>query len=173
MRNDTTRQQRGVLLVALLGIKRLQNNSKPTRKQVLRFIKNANLIAWNEDEVKWSEANCTIGENRISWRRKDFAMEGILKPSPSKPSWTNWHLQAPGRTEYGVWELTEAGVAKIEKVVKDWRERFDKDNNFFADLKCIVPELKLTDEFMNLVLQLAHDDFNTKFYPRPIVQATS
>jgi hypothetical protein len=166
MRSDTTRQQRGVLLVALLGMRRLQSNPKPTRKQVLRFIRNANLISWNEHELDWSEANCSVGENRISWRRKDFVQDGILKPGPSKPSWTNWHLQGPGRTEYGIWELTESGVTKIELIVKDWSEGFDKDNNFFNELKDTVPELKLTNEFMNLVLQLAHNDFKTKFFPK-------
>jgi hypothetical protein len=166
MTSDTTKQQRGVLLVALLGIRKLQSNSKPTRKQVLAFIRNANLIAWNEHEIEWSDANCSIGENRISWRRKDFVMDGILKPGPSKPSWTTWHLQAPGRTEYGIWELTEVGVTKITNVVKDWSEKFDKNPQFFDEIKVIVPELKLTDEFMNLVLQLAHDNFKIKFFPR-------
>ena len=154
------------MLVALLGIRKLQSNTKPTRKQVLRFIHNANLVAWNEHEMEWSEAHCSVGENRISWRRKDLVNDGILKRGPSKPSWTNWHLEAPGRTEYGIWELTELGVTKIEKIVKDWSERFEKDNYFFTELKDTVPELKLTDEFMNLVLQLAHDDFKTKFFPR-------
>jgi hypothetical protein len=166
MTSNTTKQQRGVLLVALLGIRKLQSNLKPTRKQVLAFIRNAKLIAWNEHEIEWSDANCSVGENRISWRRKDFVRDGLLKPGPSKPSWTTWHLQGLGRTEYGIWELTESGVAKITNVVKDWSEKFDKDPQFFNELKTLVPELKLTDEFMNLVLQLAHDDFKMKFYPK-------
>jgi hypothetical protein len=167
MPSDTTKQQRGVLLIALLGIRKLQSNPKPTRKRVLAFIRNANLIAWNEHEVEWSDANCLVGENRISWRRKDFVLEGLLKPGPSKQSWTTWHLEGPGRTEYGVWELTESGLAKVERIVKDWSEKFDKKTEFFNEVKAAVPELKLTNEFMNLVLQLAHNDFKTKFFPKP------
>ena len=155
MSSDTTKQQRGVLLIALLGIRKLQSNPKPTRKQVLAFIRIKNLIAWSEREIEWSDANCLVGENRISWRRKDFVMEGLF----------------PGRTEYGIWELTDSGLKKVEKIVKDWGERFDKNNEFFSEVKDAIPELKLTDEFMNLVLQLAHDDFKTKFFPRPIISS--
>ncbi|HMP82501.1 MAG TPA: hypothetical protein PKA41_07310 [Verrucomicrobiota bacterium] len=93
-------------------------------------------------------------------------MDGLLKPGPSKPSWTNWHLLGPGRTEYGIWEFTETGFAKAETIVQNWREKFEKDNAFFDDLKMGLIELKLTDEFMNLVLQLAHNDFKTRFFPK-------
>lgn len=134
---------------------------------MLSFIRNKNLIAWNEHEVEWSDANCLVGENRISWRRKDFVMDGLLKPGPSEPSWTYWHLLGPGRTTYGVWELSETGLKKVETIIQDWRDTFDKNDRFFKELKDTVPELKLTDEFMNLVLQLAHDDFKTKFFPKP------
>ena|SRR2546429_330781 len=168
MPSHATKQQRAVLLVALLGIRKIQLNSKPTRKQVLSFIRNKNLIAWNEHEIEWSDANCIVGENRISWRRKDFVMEGLLKPGPSKPSWVNWHLRGPGRTEYGVWELTESGLAKVEKIIGSWSDKFEKDNEFFSELKLGLEELKLTDEFMNLVLQLAHNDFKTKSFPKPL-----
>lgn len=167
MPSHTTKQQRAVLLVALLGVRKIQLNPKPTRKQVLGFIRNKNLIAWNEHEIEWSDANCTVGENRISWRRKDFVMEGFLKPGPSKPSWVNWHLQGPSRTEYGVWELTDTGLTKVEKIVEDWSEKFEKNNEFFSELKFGLSELKLTDEFMNLVLQLARNDFKTRFFPKP------
>src|SRR3569833_573197 len=166
MASDTTIQQRAVLLVALLGVRRIQQDEKPTRKQVLSFIRIKNLIAWNDHEIEWSDAGCIVGENQISWRRKDLVKDGLLKPGPSRSSWSTWHLEAPGRTEYGIWELTGIGVAKIEHVVKDWSEKFDKDNKFFSDLKSGLAELKLTDEFMNIVLQLAKDDFTTKFFPR-------
>ncbi len=67
--------------------------------------------------------------------------------------------------EYGVWKLTEEGLTKTENIVKEWKEKFEKNPNFFREIKDIVPELKLTDEFMNLVLQLAQNNFQTKFYP--------
>ena len=165
MGSHTTKQQRGVLLVALLGIRSIQGNRKPTRKQVLSFIGIKNLIAWNEREIEWSDSNCLIGENRISWRRKDFVMEELLKPGPSKASWVDWHLLGPGRTEYGIWELSDSGLAKAEKIVAEWRDRFTENSEFFNELKSGLPELKLTDEFMNLVLQLANNDFRTKFFP--------
>jgi hypothetical protein len=165
MISETTRQQRGVLLVALLGFTRINPSYKPTRKRILAFIRNKKLIAWNEHEIEWSDANCTVGENRISWRCKDFVHDGFLKEGPSSPTQIDWHLQAPGRTEYGIWELTDQGIKKVENVVREWRERFEGNPKFFEELKNRVPELKLTDEFMNLVLQLAHKDFNTKFYP--------
>lgn len=155
MPSQTTKQQRIILIVAILGIRKIQSNPKPTRKQVLSFINVKKLIEWDEHELNWSEANCRVGENRISWRRKDFVIEGFLKPAPSKPTWGNWHLEGPGRTEYGIWELSDAGLAKGEDIVKKWSEKFDKDNKFFSELKATVPELKLSCEFMNLVLQLA------------------
>jgi hypothetical protein len=165
MPSNTIKQQRGVLIVALLGIRKVQLNPKPTRKQVLSFIRNKNLIAWNEREVDWSDANCLVGENRISWRRKDLAIDGLLKPTPSKQSWVNWHLQGPNRTEYGIWELSDVGFTKAETIVENWSKKFDQDPEFFSKLKVTVPELKLTNEFMNLVLQLAHSDFRTIFFP--------
>jgi len=64
------------------------------------------------------------------------------------------------------------GSNKNRKIVKDWSEEFDKNNNFFNELKDKVPELKLTNEFMNLVLQLAHNDFKTKFFPKLATPST-
>jgi hypothetical protein len=168
MPSQTTKQQRGVLLIALLGIRRMNRNPKPTRQEVLNFINRKMLIAWNEHEIDLSDSNCSVGENRISWRRKDFVMADLLKHAPSKASWpANWHLLGPNRTEYGIWELTDAGLAKAEKIVTDWEQRFEEHSQFFDELRLTVPELKLTDEFMNLVLQLAHNDFKTKFFPKP------
>ena len=100
-------------------------------------------------------------------------MDGLLKPGPSKPSWVNWHLQGPGRTEYGVWELSESGLQKAERLVEDWKGRFYTDNEFFTELKETVPELKLTDEFMNLILQIAHNDFKTNFFATAIPGAVN
>jgi hypothetical protein len=148
MISDTTKQQRGVLLIALLGFARINPKLKPERKRILAFIRIKNLIAWNEHEIELSDANCSVGENRISWRRKDFVNDGLLETM-----------------EYGVWKLTEEGLTKTENIVKEWKEKFEKNPNFFREIKDIVPELKLTDEFMNLVLQLAQNNFQTKFYP--------
>jgi hypothetical protein len=167
MSSQTTNQQRGVLLIALLGIRKMNRNPKPTRKEVLHFIQRKKLIAWNEHEIDLLDSNCSVGENRISWRRKDFVMDGLLKHAPSKSSWpANWHLLGPNRTEYGLWELTDSGLAKAVNIVKDWMQQFEENGEFFDELRREVAELKLTDEFMNLVLQLAHNDFKTVFHPK-------
>lgn len=152
MASHVNKQQRAILLISLLGIRRLQGSNKPERKHVLAFIRVKKLMAWDDEDLDWSDAGCLVGDNRISWKRMDLVMDGLIVSKPGTASW-------------GIWELSVEGIRKTKEIVKKMKERFDEDPQAFEKFKKALYILKLTDEFFNLVLQLAHDDFSTRYYP--------
>lgn len=146
-----TKQQRAILVVALLGIRRLQNRTKPERKHVLAFIRIKKLMNWDEREIDWQDDYCLVGENRISWRRKDFVQEGLI-------------VQGPGTASWGFWELSISGLEIGQRYCERLKEIYEQEPDFFDQFKAAVPEMKLTERFLNLALQLAYNDFSKSYY---------
>ena len=152
MISHVTTQHRAILLIALLGIRRIQREERPKRKRVLNFIRLKKLMAWEEKDLDWCDAGCLVWENTISWTRKDLVDDGLI-------------VWKPGMEKHGIWELSEFGVKEAEGIVMNIKKNFDKDPRMLEKFKGQNITLKLTDGYLNLALQLAHDDFSKTYYP--------
>ncbi len=145
---NKSKQGDNIVALAIYGILKFQNNAKPERWRVLKFIELKKLIKLREDDLEEISPNQTRLENRLSWNRKHLEMHGII---------------TAGREYYGIWRLPPEKIEKIKELCLKTAQKYEQDPELFAKLS--GPGSEYTVHFLNLVLQIARNDFSRDFYP--------
>jgi len=141
-----TRQQRAILILALMGVLHLQGRSKPEKKRVLNFIRIKGLYRPSERENREISTSEKAWENRFAWLRSDLHEEGIIDFRERDC----WEITDLGREKFRDW------LSRVRDVTlknPEWREEIasisDPSNDFYLTPEAVELALKIGDE-MNL-----------------------
>lgn len=135
------RQQKTALLITLyiLRINGYYGSNAPTKRHALNFIRKKNLLQFPEEELGMRNSSDTdeIWANDICWKKKDLDRDGLIES-----------------TERGKWQITPAGIEKIDEKKRDWLKFENKKDreSFTQNFKYV------TGELMDWMLKIARGE---------------
>lgn len=135
-----TKQQRAILILALVGIMNLLGNRKPTKQKVLAYIRNRKLYRippWENEEVSSGDK---AWETRFAYLRFELSEEKLI------------HYK-----ERDCWQITDLGIQKF----LSWAERVEKFTSENEKWKEVAgdpfSDFYLTEEAIDLAIQMKHE----------------